>query len=55
MYDDKGVMGCLFKGLFIRIMGNRFLGQPFVKGSDDCVFHGMFFQDVLDFGLGSAE
>ncbi len=55
MYDDERVMGCLFEALLVWIVGNRLLSQPLIERSDDDVPHGILFQNVIDFGLGSAE
>ena len=55
MYDDKRVIRCLLEGLFVRIVGDRLLSQPLIKGSNDSVLHGVLVQNVIDFGFGCAE
>ena len=52
MYDDEWVMSCLLEGLLVRMVDDRLLRQPLIKSSDDCVPHGILFQDVIDFSLG---
>ena len=55
MYDDERVIRSLLEAFLVFVVGNRLLSQPLIEGSDDSMSHGIFFQNMIDFGLRCAE